>query len=331
MICIDISNTKGNHEAPPAMRLDRFDLNLLVVLDALLEERNVTRAAQRVHIGQSAASAALARLRDYFDDALLVPVGRQLQPTPLAQSLVEPVRDALLRARAAIARKPGFDPATAERRFAICASDYATTVLLAQAVRHVAALAPGLALDIRSPPRDVLDAFDRGAIDLLVMPEQYASRLNHPQQRLFEDSQVCLVWDGHTTVGDSLGFDEYMNLGHVAVRFGDERSIAFEDWFLPRYGRQRRVECSVDNFGTLPLLVLGTQRVVTVHRRLALHFASTLPLRILQPPFDMPPLVEVLAWPRHLEHDPAHAWLRGQVLALAAGMDDGMNGGMNGG
>ncbi len=103
------------------MRLDRFDLNLLVVLDALLEERNVTRASKRLHIGQSAASAALARLREYFGDELMVPVGRGLMPTPLAQSLAEPVRDTLLRARATIARKPAFDPASAERRFMVCA------------------------------------------------------------------------------------------------------------------------------------------------------------------------------------------------------------------
>lgn len=319
MICIDNRNTKGEPGTrnPSAMRLDRFDLNLLVVLDALLEERNVTQASRRLHIGQSAASAALGRLRDYFGDELLVPVGRQLVLTPLAQGLVEPVRDALLRARAAIARKPGFDPATAERRFVVCASDYATTVLLAQAVQRIAALAPGVAVDIRSPPKDVLEAFDRGAIDLLVLPQHYLARLAHPQATLFQDTQVCVVWSGHATVGETLSFDAYMHLGHVAVRLGDAQSMAFEEWFLPRYGRQRRVECCVDNFSTLPLLVVGTQRVVTVHRRLARHFAQYLPLRVIDAPFEMPPLVEVMAWPRHLAHDPAHVWLRGQVLDSA--------------
>ncbi len=299
------------------MRLDRFDLNLLVVLDALLEERNVTRASQRVHIGQSAASAALARLRAYFSDELLVPVGRHLTLTPLAQGLVEPVRDALLQVRAAIARKPGFDPASAERRFIVCASDYTTTVLLAQAVQRVAALAPGVTLDIRSPPKNVAEAIDRGSIDLLVLPEHYVARLQHPQVRLFDDTQVCLVWAGHASVADTLSFDAYMALGHVAVRLGDEQSMAFEEWFLPRYGRQRRVECCADNFSTLPLLVVGTQRIVTLHRRLASHFAGYLPLRLLEAPFEMPPLVEMMAWPRHLEHDPAHGWLRQQVQTCA--------------
>ena len=97
--------------------------------------------------------------------------------------------------------------------------------MLALAVQRIAAPAPGLTLDIRSPPKDVLDAFDRGAIDLLVMPEQYASRLSYPQQRLFQDTQVCVVWDSHPTAGQALSFDVYMELGHVAVRFGDEQSV----------------------------------------------------------------------------------------------------------
>jgi DNA-binding transcriptional LysR family regulator len=304
------------------MRLDRFDLNLLIVLDALLEERNVTRASRRLCIGQSGASAALARLREYFGDELLVPVGRQLALTPLAQSLVQPVREALLQARAAITRRPGFDPADTQRHFTVCASDYVTTVLLGRALQAVAAQAPRLSFDVRSPPKDVVETFDRGTIDLLLMPQQYAERLPHPQTPLFEDSHVCLISADHPSVGDSIDFDTYMQLGHVAVRFGDERSVSFEEWFLPRYGHQRRVECSVDNFSTVPLLVLGTARVATLHRRLAQHFARVLPLRLLPPPFDIPPLVETMVWPRHLKDDPAHGWLRGQLHACASELRD---------
>lgn len=296
------------------MRLDRFDLNLLVVLDALLEERNVTRASERLHIGQSATSGALARLREYFGDELLVPVGRTLMLTPLAQSLVEPVRDTLLKARATIARKPNFDPATAERRFLLSASDYVTTVMLGEAIRRIAQMAPLVRLDVRSPVNQVMEVFDRGGMDLLVMPEHYTAQIKHPQERWFTDEQVCMVWSGNTAVGEALTFDAYMAMGHIAVHLGDERTASFEEWFLPRYGKQRRVEGSVDNFSTLPLLVIGTQRIVTLHRRMAEHFAQHLPLRVLKAPFDMPPLVEMLCWPRHLEHDPAHQWLRGVLL-----------------
>lgn len=300
------------------MRLNRFDLNLLLVLDALLESRNVTRASEQLHISQSGASAALSRLREYFQDPLLVPVARRLELTPLAQELVDPVREALLQVKSALSRRPGFDPATAERHFVVCASDYVITVLVATVVQRLALQAPRVSLDLRSPPRDLVQAFDRGAIDLLVMPQQYAERLDHPQEPLFEDSHVCLAWNGHPGLDGRLTLDQYMALDHVTVRFGDERSVSFEEWFLPRYGQQRRVSCSVDSFSALPLLLLGTERVATVHRRLAAFSAQALPLQLLDLPFEMPPLREVLAWPRHLQTDPAHAWLREQFRRCAA-------------
>lgn len=299
------------------MRLDRFDLNLLVVLDTLLEERNVTRASQRLHIGQSATSGALARLREYFDDELLVPVGRQLCLTPLAESLIEPVRDTMLRARATISRRPHFDPATTERRFLIHASDYVTTVMLAGAVEKIASLAPMLSIDIRAPARNVAEVFDRGNIDLLIMPKQYTEPLDHPSQTLFQDSQVCMVWSESEVATSPLSFEKYMSLGHAAVRFGDERSITFEEWFLPRHGKQRNIEISVDNFSTLPLLLIGTERIATLHRRHAEHFAKYLPLRMIEPPFEMPHLEETMCWPRYVDQDPAHSWLRQTLLAHA--------------
>lgn len=263
------------------MRLDKFDLNLLVVLDTLLEERNVTRASARLHIGQSAASGALARLREYFGDELLVPVGRRMVLTALAESLVVPVRDTLLQARATLARKPGFDPATAQRNFLICASDYATTVLL-------------------------------------VMPEPYMAPFPEPKTSLFEDTHVCMVWSENGLVGETFTFEQYMALGHVAVHFGDEHSLSFEEWFLPRSGQQRRIELVVDNFSILPQVLIGTNRVATLHRRQAEHFTRHLPVRLVDTPFDMPPLIEVVAWPSHLEHDPAHIWLRNIVNECVA-------------
>lgn len=299
------------------MRLDRFDLNLLVILDALLDERSVTKASQRVHIGQSAASGALGRLREYFGDELLVPVGQRMVLTALAESLVVPVRDTLLLARATIARKPGFEPASAERSFLICASDYATTVLLANVVRRVALEAPKVKLDIRSPMPNALDVFERGDIDILVMPENYMSAFPDPKTRLFEDTHVCMVWSGNDLVGDTFTFEQYMALGHVAVHFGDKQSLSFEEWFLPRTGKQRRIELVVDNFSILPQVLLGTNRVATLHRRQAEHFAQHLPLRLIETPFKMPPLIEVLAWPIYMAHDPAHVWLRGIVNACA--------------
>jgi LysR family transcriptional regulator, nod-box dependent transcriptional activator len=297
------------------VRLDRFDLNLLIVLDILLEERNVTRASERLHIGQSATSAALGRLRDYFGDSLLVPVGRRMELTPLAQSLTSPVRDTLMRARATISLRPNFDPATMSRDFSIAASDYMVEILVAHAVRSLAKSTPGVRLDLGSLPEDMIETFERGAIDLLLIPEQYASRLQHPQVELLRDEQVCMVC-GNSDINE-LTMKQYLDLGHIAIRLGDESSLAFEEWFLPRFGRQRRIECTVNHFSAAPLLVIGTNRIVTLHRLLAEQMAQRFPVKLLTAPFDMQPVVEVMVWPRYLDEDPAHKWLRSTIQDTA--------------
>ncbi|MBT9371152.1 LysR family transcriptional regulator [Rhizobium sp. CSW-27] len=305
------------------MRLDRFDLNLLVVLDVLLEERNVTRASERLHIGQSATSAALGRLRDYFGDSLLVQVGRRMELTPLAQSLVAPVRDALMRARSAIAIRPVFEPASVSRSFSVAASDYMMDVLLAEVVRGLAATAPGMRLDIRRAPLEVIEVFERGMIDVLIIPEQYASRLQHPQVEVLRDEHVCMMCAEAARDIAALTMDAYLDRGHVSIRLGDETSLAFEEWFLPRYGRQRRVECTIDQFSIAPLLVMGTERIVTMHRRMAEEMARRFPVRLFAAPFDMQPVCEVMVWPRYLDEDPSHRWLRGAILEAARAPRDG--------
>ena len=302
------------------MRLERFDLNLLVVLDALLEERNVTRAAERLHIGQSAASAALRRLRDFFGDELLVPAGRRFELTPVAQGLIGPVRDTLLRARAAISLRPSFDPAMESRRFTICASDYALSVFLGEAAAAIAAIAPRIQLDFSRPPLDLHEAFERGSLDLMIMPEQYAVEFDHPQTQLLRDGHACLVSAENPAAGRMLTMDDYLDMGHIAIRLGDAGTLAFEEWFLPRFGRQRRVECSVDSFSAVPHLLMKTNRIATMHRRFAEALVQRFPLKILDAPFEMSELVEVMIWPRYRDLDLGHTWLRTQILTAAGAM-----------
>jgi LysR family transcriptional regulator, nod-box dependent transcriptional activator len=299
------------------MRFDRFDLNLLVALDALLEEKNVTRASKRLHIGQSAMSGSLSRLREHFGDELLVPMGRNMVLTAFAQNLVEPVHQTLLHARTTISRKLEFDPLTVKRRILVTASDYVSTVLLAKVVQKLAILAPGLILDIRSPMQDVFERFDRGNIDLLIMPEQYLTKIDCPRIHLFKDTHACIVWSGNHLVKDSFTIEQYMTLGHVTVHLSDERNTLYEEWFIPRYGKHRKVELSVDNFGLVPLVIIGTQRVGTLHRKQAEHFGRYLPLRLMDTPFVMPPVSEAMVSPAHLNDDPAMLWLHDLLLQSA--------------
>ncbi|SCK25096.1 DNA-binding transcriptional regulator, LysR family [Variovorax sp. HW608] len=304
------------------MRLNRLDLNLLVALDVLLDEKNITRAAQRLNLSQPAASGVLARLRDYFGDPLLMQVGRAMRLTPKAEELKAPVRDVLLTIRSTIAVPPGFDAATSRRHFRIIASDYPISVLLAEAARRMGDEAPGVTLEIVMPWDEVQDAIVRGEVDMLIMPRQYLAP-GHPSEALYTESYSCVVWAGNTQVGDSLTLEQYMSLSHVTTMFGSRRQPSLEEWFLKSSALARRIEVTTSNFNTLPLFVLGTHRVATMHTRLAQLFARTLPLRIVPLPLDFPTMVWCMQWPRHLSADPAHQWFRGVLMAAATAADAG--------
>ncbi|MCJ0765555.1 LysR substrate-binding domain-containing protein [Variovorax terrae] len=305
------------------MRFNRLDLNLLVALDALLAEKNITRAARRLNLSQPATSGVLARLRDYFGDALLIQVGRAMVPTPMAASLEGAVRDVLQRIQSTIAVQPAFDPATSTRHFRVIASDYPVSVVLAGAARRMAREAPGATLEIMMPGDQIPGAIERGEVDMLIMPRQYLAE-GHPSEPLYEETYSCVVWSGNRQVGDGLTLAQYMALGHVTTLFGNNRHPSLEEWFLKSSALSRRIEVTTNNFNTLPLLVIGTERVATMHTRLARMFARTLPLRVVPVPVEFPTMIWAMQWPRHLNGDPAHAWFRERVLAGAADDDVGV-------
>ncbi len=298
------------------MRLGHFDLNLFVTLDALLETRSISRAAERLHIGASATSSALGRLREHFGDDLLIQVGRRMELTPLAESLRLPVRDVLLRSQATIGSRSEFDPSKAERRFVFNALDYATTVLLTPLSKRLEELAPGISIDIVSLGNRNLEQLERGEVDFALYPERNASP-DHPQEHLFNDSFSCVVWEGHELPAEGLTYEHYMAARHATAQFGDRRIASFESWFLSTHGVARKTVVTASTFSALPSLVIGTQRIATMQTRLALHHAQALPVRILPPPFEIPPLRIVMQWNQHNARDAAHSWLR-QLLKETA-------------
>jgi LysR family nod box-dependent transcriptional activator len=303
-----------------AMHFRRLDLNLLVALDALLTERNITQAGRRLHLTQSAMSGALARLREFFGDELLVQVGRKMVPTALATTLQQPVHDLLLKVRATLETRPEFDPATARRHFRLIMSDYVSTVLMTEVARRAEQLAPHVTFEIISNNMDApVEMLERADVDLLVMPIEFVSK-DHPKDVLFEDRYVCLVSSDHEAVGDALTVDQYLALGHVGVIFGRARAPAVDQWFVERSGLQRRVEVYAMNFGSIPQFVVGTKRVATVHRRLAEIFVRQLPLRMVRAPLDLPPLVEALQWHSAFDQDPGTRWLRALLKDCAGGV-----------
>ena len=217
------------------MRYHKLDLNLLTALKALLTEKNVTRAGESVHITQSAMSGILARLRDYFGDPLIVQVGRRMELTPLAESLVEPVSDVLLRIDATIATRPEFDPLTTSRRFSVVASDYSINVLLLDVLRRVHREAPGVVLEFRTPSESAAAELEAAEVDFIINPESQ----NSPMQSgaiLFEDSYTIVVDAANSEVGDSIGIDQYLALRHVAFKSGRFGLPQLETWLANRHG-----------------------------------------------------------------------------------------------
>lgn len=296
-----------------------LDLNLLVVLDALLQEKNATRTGERLGLSQSAVSGVLARLREYFNDELLVQVGRNFVLTPLAESLVQPVRALLQQVEVTIATKAVFDPATSTRQFTLMSSDYAMTVLLAKALVRIRAEAPDITIVLRQTTNSWPEELQRGAIDFVMIPEAFILD-SLPRTVLFQDDFTCVIWDKNTLVGDTLTVEQYQQLSHIGMAFGPTLNPSIEQRLLQQSGVQRQVQVIVPTFSLLPLLVVGTNQVATMHTRLAKLAATYLPLRLLPPPIALPPMNEMLQWPAHHTHEPGSLWLRNILQEVASSL-----------
>jgi LysR family nod box-dependent transcriptional activator len=303
------------------MHFHKLDLNLLVALDTLLEERNVSRAAARQNLSQSAMSSALSRLRDYFGDELLIPVGRRMEPTPLAVSLAPQVRNILQQILVTIETRPTFDPSTAQRRLRIMTSDFLIEVLLVDVARQLAASAPGIQLEIFQSGEASLALFLRGEVDLIIAPDRNLLE-EHPHSLLFEDTFSCVVWSGNTIVPDELSLEQYLAMSHVVTHLGTGQPTLFDLWLaeLSREGRavERRKDVVAPTFAVLPHLVVGTQRIATMHSRHARLYQQILPLRLITPPPGCPVLREMVQWHRHLDGDPAIRWFVDLLRSFAA-------------
>jgi DNA-binding transcriptional LysR family regulator len=302
------------------MRFKKLDLNLLVVLNALLVERSISRAAEKLFLSQPATSNALARLRQYFNDELLVSSGRQLQLTSRGKELVEPVREVLMRIDSTIAAQPVFNPVTETRVFTLLVSDYSTAVLIPPLLETLHREAPGLRIHLRDQIGRPGEMLEQGDVDFLVIPSQYLSK-EHPSAALFEEDYSCVTWEGNSRVRDQLTFDDYLSCGHVIATFASTNPLpTFDGWFTDSFDVNRRVEVTVPSMTALPSLVVGTDRIATVHRRIALRARETLPIKVWEPPPRIPRLVQMLQWHKHRANDPAISWMRHKILATATGV-----------
>jgi DNA-binding transcriptional LysR family regulator len=299
----------------------RFDLNLLSALNALLSDKNVTRAAERLKVTQPTMSGMLQRLRYQFDDQLLVRNGRELELTPFGASLVEPVREALRSVELLILTEPVFDPRTSTREFTLMSSNYCASLFLPLVVAHVSARAPGVRL-ILKPIHNPIERIFAGEVDLCIAPDDRSLTAAHSgaekihSELLFSDEFVCVVAKDHSLDAHS-DIDEVFSFPHVGVQpCGTDTTI--EATWIRRLRPEYKPQAIVAEFPLVAPMVSHSKLVGIMPARMAKLSARAMSIRTFYPPYAMPTADEALMWhSRHMQ-DPAHIWLRGVVQDIAA-------------
>lgn len=303
------------------MNLGGIDLNLLTAFDALLMERNVTKAASRVGVSQPAMSSALARLRLLFNDPLFIRTQHGMAPTVKALELSDRIQHALAEIRGALKPEEAFDPASSVREFRLATTDYGDVIILPQLVQRLKSLAPGITLRASRLRRsDTRLALQSGELDLAI-----AWRLEEPPfdhrafctRSLFRERLVCIVRKDHPHVGDRLTMKQFLQLEHVVVSASDG-SPMIVDSILAQEGLSRRVSVTVAHFLAAPIIVAQTDLMATVASRVTHLFSDNVHLRILKAPISLPALTVRTIWHERSNNDPAHRWFRKLLADVAS-------------
>lgn len=296
--------------------IDGVDLNLLRVLAALLDAGSVAGAAQRLHLSAPAVSRSLGRLRSVLDDPLFVRAGRVLEPTPLADQLREPAREALAAAAAVLSPQVPDDPATVQRRFTIRADDAIIAVMGLPFLAKIGKHAPGIDLEFLPPTDDQLGVLRDGSTDLIIGVGNSTSPELHAE-RVLTDRFVAAVRRDHPLAGTQLSISSYAQAGHITVSPRGRRRGPIDD-ALARHGLQRRLVTTVTSFVVAAHIVCATDLVGSLPTALVRALESTLPIGFVPIPFALPDFDLELTWHSRSHHDPIHSWLRDQVQQTAA-------------
>lgn len=286
------------------------DLNLLRTLNALLAERSVSRAAERLMLSQPATSQALAKLRRHFGDELLVRAGNSYYLTPLAVQLVERIPDTVERINRIFSLQSVFEPTKSKRRFTLAVSDYSIVSLGPHISRLQNTQAPSVQLELRQFGTDLLtgtpDALQ--AVDGVVLPHGIILD-DLPYLDLMRDEWVCLVADDNLAVGDTITEANLSDLPWVVTSWRpDINTSAIRE--LRHHGIEPRIQVIVDSYATLPALITGTNRIALIQRQLTHRIRSRWPVRVLPCPIPLAPLSLALWWHPSFTEDAGHQWFR---------------------
>jgi DNA-binding transcriptional LysR family regulator len=287
--------------------LRRLDLNLLVTLDVLLSEHNVTRAAQRLNFSQPSVSVHLAKLRDIFGDPLLLPGPRGMQPTARADELREPLRQALDALERAVSPAGPFDPAVASHTWRVAAADYGESAILLPALAGLRSAAPGARLAVlEAVPSRMAKQAEQGEIDLAFHTSEGApSGLR--RRALFTERYVLVGRAGHPRLKRRPTLSQFCELDHVIVSPDGGGFRGITDEALSEAGLARRVVLSVPHFLFVMSALASTDLVAMLPSRLV---RDTSTLRVVEPPVNVPGFEMAMLWHERSHRDPAHQWLR---------------------
>jgi DNA-binding transcriptional LysR family regulator len=299
------------------MNWNAFDLNLLVVFDTVIEEKNLTRAGQRLGMSQSAVSHALARLRHMLKDELFVRTPEGMSPTPRAERMIEPVRAALQELRITL-EADAFDAAQSSRSFVIAANNYGARAVVPKLVRKAAALAPSVLIEARPIGRlPIFDQLDSGAVELVLGPlGDGGDRFKCAS--LLEDDYVVILSNQHPVLAEpDLSIEQFSSLPHIIVTSsGDDTQ--FIDEALAEHGLARRIYAKITLHSLISVLI-ASKALAVVPRRVAADLVAISSVAMRPLPFASPRITLSMIWHRRLDNQPAHRWLRETMRAAVDG------------
>lgn len=301
------------------MNLASLDLNLLVALDALLAEASVGRAASRIGLSQPATSHALRRLREVMGDALLVRVGPRMELTPRAQALRAPLADAMAQLRGLFTPE-GFDPGSSSRRFALMMPDLVADLVLPPLMTRIAALAPGVALNIRpwrSPA--ILGADFLRSVDIVLSCTGDAYN-GFYRQRLYTDKDVLAVRSGHPQAARLTTLEGFCAARHVAVVSAGQREDMIDEW-LRREGHERRIALTLPSYLQALRMASRTDLVAFIPSRLIAAYGEAFSLQAVTPPLDPGRDEQFMFYPAPAKADPGSIWLRQIISDIGRSLD----------
>jgi DNA-binding transcriptional LysR family regulator len=296
------------------MNLSGLDLNLLLVFDALMRERNVTRAGERIGMTQPAVSNALNRLRHTLKDDLFLRGPKGMRPTPRALELAGPVHQALASIESALAPVQ-FDAAAATNTVRLAMNDYSASLILPPLARVLEQQAPNM--DIRVYDTDNVDTFkllDYNEIDLAIgyfpeYPDRFAG------VPLFVETYVCVMRRGHPLARSEITLEEFVGAKHLLITLTGEAS-GFVDRLLKQRGLKRRIAMTANQFLVAPLIIQNSDMIMTLAKRTAEKYADANDLHFVPVPLEPDPIELTLLWHRELSHHPAHEWIRSALVDI---------------